>query len=293
VRSYQDKTVLITGAGRGIGKRLALGLARAKAKVGLLARTKAELDLADLEIEHAGGTSLRLRADVGDFKQVQTAAERLKAEYGDVYALICAAGVQGPIGPMIDCLPAQWAEVIHVNVMGVMHACQAVLPGMLEKREGKIIVLVGAGSQEPRPNFSAYAASKAALVRFVETLAEEVKDSNIQVNCMDPGPAYTNMTDEILKAGETAAGWREVQTATEVRGNGGTSPDKQLQLAMFLASDRSNHITGRLICVDDDWKRLENASLTPNLFTLRRVTKIAAAPESGSAGRAIRTAGLR
>lgn len=292
VRFYQDKAVLITGAGRGIGKRLALGLARAKARVGLLARTKAELDLADLEIEHAGGVSLRLRADVRDYLQVVSAVERVRSQYGEIHALICAAGVQGPIGALSDISPKEWAEVVEVNLVGAMHACRAVLPSMIERRHGKIILLVGGGAQEPRPNFSAYAASKAALVRFAETLAEEVKDANIQVNCMDPGVTYTNMTDEIVRAGD-AAGWREVQTATEVRGNGGTAPDKQLQLAMFLASDRSNHISGRLISVDDDWKKLENSNLQPNLFTLRRVTKGVAAPADQKPQRATRSAVLR
>ena len=274
VRFFQDKTVLITGAGRGIGKRLALGFARSKARVGLLARTKAELDLADLEIEHAGGISLRLRADVRDFRQVATAVERVKAQYGDIHTLICAAGAQGPIGPFSESDPKDWAETLNINLLGAVHLCRAVLPSMIEHRHGKIILLSGGGAEEPRPHFSAYAASKAAIVRLAETLAEEVRDSNIQINCMDPGPTYTNMTDEIVKAGDLA-GWREVQFATEVRGNGGTSPDRQIQLAMFLASDKSNHISGRLISVDDNWKKLENHNLQPNLYTLRRYTKAA------------------
>jgi len=273
VRSYQDKVVLITGAGRGIGKRLALGFAKAHAKVGLLARTKAELDLTDLEIEHAGGVSLRLRADVRDAGQVLASVERVRSSYGPIDVLICAAGVQGPIGPVATANPKQWAEVVDVNLGGTMHVCKAVLPQMIERRRGKIVILAGGGAQEPRPNFSAYAASKAALVRFAETLAEEVREANIQVNCMDPGTTYTNMTDEIVRAGEEAAGWREMQAATEVRANGGTPPDKQLHLAMFLASERSNHISGRLIGVDDNWKKLEHDRLPPSLFTLRRWTK--------------------
>lgn len=274
VRFFQDKTVLITGAGRGIGKRLALGFARSKARVGLLARTKAELDLADLEIEHAGGVSLRLRADVRDYRQVATAVERIKAQYGDIHTLICAAGVQGPIGPLTDSDPKHWADVVGVNLIGAFHVCRAVLPSMIERRRGKIILLAGGGAEEPRPNFSAYAASKAAIVRLAETLAEEVREHNIQVNCMDPGPTYTNMTDEIVQAGDLAGG-REVQQATEIRGTGGISPDRQIQLAMFLASDKSNHISGRLISVDDNWKKLENHNLQPNLYTLRRYTKTA------------------
>src|SRR5207253_7385981 len=92
--------VLVTGAGRGIGKRLAIGFAAAGARVGLLARSKAELDLASLEIEHAGGVALRIRADVTDFEQICAAVDRMRVHFGDLHVLICAAAVQGPIGPL-------------------------------------------------------------------------------------------------------------------------------------------------------------------------------------------------
>ena len=118
--------------------------------------------------------------------------------------LIAAAAIQGPIGPLVDADPGQWAETIAINLMGVVNACQAVLPRMIERRSGKIIVLSGGGAAYARPNFSAYAASKTAVVRLVETLAEEVRDDNIQVNCIAPGGAYTSMTDEIIRAGERA-----------------------------------------------------------------------------------------
>ena len=90
MQAFKDKGVLITGAGRGIGKRLAMGFGQAGARVGLLARTKAEIELADMEIEHAGGTSLRLRADVRDFEQVGAAVERMRNMYGAVHVLVCA-----------------------------------------------------------------------------------------------------------------------------------------------------------------------------------------------------------
>ena len=110
------------------------------------------------------------------------------------------------------------------------------------------------------------------MVRFVETLAEEVLDGNIQVNAMVPGGTYTHMTDEILRAGDNA-GWREQQQAVEVRLTGGVGPEKQLALALFLASEASNHISGRLIHVNDDWKKLAQASLSRDMYTLRRVQK--------------------
>jgi NAD(P)-dependent dehydrogenase (short-subunit alcohol dehydrogenase family) len=273
LRTLKDSGVLITGAGRGIGKRLALGFAHAGARIGLLSRSKAELDLAHLEIEHAGGIALRIRADVRDYEQMCAAAERMRAHFGGVHVLIAAAAVQGPIGPLVDNAPKAWAETIETNLLGTMYACRAVLPQMIEHRSGKILVLSGEGAASPRPNFSAYAASKAAVVRMVETLAEEVRDHNIQVNCIAPGGTYTHMTDQILHAGERA-GWKAQQEALDVRVSGGMQPDKQIQLALFLASEQSNHVSGKLIHVLDDWKRLENTNIHPEIYTLRRVQKV-------------------
>ncbi len=273
MHKVKNKGVLITGAGRGIGKRLAIGFAAEGARVGLLARSKAELDLADLEIEHNGGISLRIRASVCDFEQMCAAVDRMKSHYGAMDVLICAAGLQGPIAPLAETSPKAWAETIETNLIGVMNSCRAVLPHMIEKRSGKIIVLSGRGGADPRPWFSAYAASKAAVVRMVETLAEEVRDHNIQVNSMAPGGSYTSMTDEILKAGDRA-GWKETEEAQQVRITGGIAPEKQIQLALFLASEASNHISGKLLHVNDDWKKLEHANLSRDIYTLRRIQKL-------------------
>ena len=274
MRELREKSVLVTGAGRGIGKRLAMGFAQAGGRVGLLARSQAELDLAKLEIEQAGGNALRLRADVRDLEQVASAVDRMRAVFGGLDVLVAAAAVQGPIGPMLTSKAKQWNEAIEINLIGAVNSCRAALPPMIEKRSGKVILLAGGGSSNSRPNFSAYAASKAAVVRFTECLAEEVRDHNVQVNAIAPGGSYTHMTDEILHAGEERAGRKEIENAERVRITGGVAPEKQIQLALFLASERSNHISGKLIHVNDDWKRFEHANMHPELFTLRRVQKI-------------------
>jgi len=266
--------VLITGAGRGIGKRLAMGFAQAGARVGLLARSQAELDLAKMEIEQAGGNALRIRADVRDLEQLQAAVDRVRVVLGGLDILVAAAGVQGPIGPLLTTRARQWNETIEINFIGSVNACRAALPPMIERRSGKIILMAGGGFGRSRPNFTAYAASKAALVRFAECLADEVRDHNVQVNCMSPGGAYTHMTDEILHAGEERAGLREIEDAEQVRVTGGVAPDRQIQLALFLASERSNHISGRMIHVNDDWRRFEQDNMKPELYTLRRVQRI-------------------
>jgi NAD(P)-dependent dehydrogenase (short-subunit alcohol dehydrogenase family) len=270
LNSIKGKCVLITGAGRGIGKRLALGFAAEGAKVGLLARSHAEIDLAKLEIEQAEGIAMCLRADVRNVDELAHAVERMRAKLGSVDILIAAAGVQGPIGPFLTVKPKAWNETIETNLFGTVNACRAVLPAMIEKRSGKIILLSGGGSAYARPNFTAYAAAKTAIVRFGETLAEEVRDHNVQVNIMAPGAAYSHMTDEIIHAGEERAGRKEIEDAENVRITGGMPAEKQIALARFLASESSNHVSGKLLHVNDEWKKFERESMRPDLYTLRR-----------------------
>jgi NAD(P)-dependent dehydrogenase (short-subunit alcohol dehydrogenase family) len=270
----RNKSILVTGAGRGIGKRLALGLAQAGARVGLLARSQAELDLTKLEIEQAGANALRLRADVRDLEQLMAAVDRMKVVFGGVDGLVAAAGVLGPVGPLLSSRPETWAETLNINLLGVVNSIRAVLPAMVAKRCGKIVVIVCGGAGHSRPNFAVYAAAQAGVVRLVECVAEEVSGENVQINCIAPGPSYTHMTDEILRAGEEKAGASEIAEARRVRIDGGTPAEKQIALVSFLASQRSNHISGKLIESTDDWKRLEKENMRPELFTLRRVQRM-------------------
>ncbi len=270
---FKNKNILITGAGRGIGKRLALGFARLGARVALLGRSKAEIDLAHIEIEQTGGSALRIRADVTDPEQLALAVDRVRVVFGGaVDILICAAATPGPLNSFLSTPLKAWTETIQINLFGVVHSCRAVLPYMIDKRAGKIIVLVCESDARPHLNLSAYTTSKTAVVRFVESLAIEIAEHNVQVNCFDPGPAYTNFTDEIIRA-EHRLEHSIVNQAKETRRTGGVSPDLQLQQAAFLASEQSNHITGKLIHVTDDWKKLRNATLRPDTLALRRANK--------------------
>jgi len=152
--------------------------------------------------------------------------------------------------------------------------CKALLPGMIERRQGKIINLSGGGATNPRPNFSAYAASKAAVVRFTETLAEEVRPFNIQVNAIAPGAINTRMLDELLASGDEA-GEVALSQARRQKESGGDSLLKVVDLAVFLASDESGSLTGKLISAQHDpWRewagKADELNATP-LYTLRRL----------------------
>lgn len=270
---FRNKNILVTGAGRGIGKRLALGFARLGSKVALVGRNKAELDLAHIEIEQAGGSALRIRADVTDAEQMTMAVDRARVSFGSTPdVLVCAAGVPGPLDHFLNAPLKNWTDAIQVNLLGVVHACRAVLPSMIDRRSGKIIALTCESDHAPKLGFSAYTTSKVAMVRFIEAIAVEMLDNNIQANCFDSGPAYTSLTDEIIRA-ESRLQPAVVNTAKETRRTGGASPEAQLEHVAFLASERSNHITGKLITVSDDWKKLTTSSLRPDALTLRRVAK--------------------
>ncbi len=270
---FKNKNILITGAGRGIGKRLALGFARLGGRIALVGRSKAEIDLANLEIEHAGGNALRIRADVTDPEQLTLAVDRARVVFGTpIDVLICAAAALGPINNFLQTPLKAWKDALSVNLLGVVHSFRAVLPSMTEKRAGKIIVLTCDSDTLPAPNLSAYTTSKTAVVRFVEAVAAEVLEHNVQINCFDPGPAYTNLTDEIIRA-ENRLEPKLVHKALETRRTGGVSPDLQLEVAAFLASEHSNHITGKLVHVTDDWHKLANDTLRPDALTLRRQHK--------------------
>jgi NAD(P)-dependent dehydrogenase (short-subunit alcohol dehydrogenase family) len=270
--ALKGKTAIITGAGRGIGKRLAIAFAAEGAQVGLVSRTLPELHMTHMEIGHAGGASVVVPADVSDYAQVERAAEAVRRAFGPIDILINAAGVQGPIGPTASIDPRAWQEAIAVNLIGSFHCCRAVLQEMIARRSGKIINISGGGASNSRPFFSGYAASKAGLVRFTETLADEVAEHNIQVNALAPGATYTAMTDQVLQAGERA-GDKALEEARATRQTRGVPPEKQISLALFLVSQRSNHISGKLISVHDDWRRLENSTMSPDNLTLRRISK--------------------
>ncbi len=270
---FKNKNVLITGAGRGLGKRLALGFARLGSRIALVSRSKSELDLAHIEIEQAGGNALRIKADVTDAEQLQMAVERAHLTFqSPLDILICAAGIHGPVQSFLNSSLAAWTQAVNVNLLGVVHACRAVLPHMVKRRAGKIIVLTCESDRPPHSQLSAYTVSKTALVRLVESIAVEVADSNVQVNCLDPGRAYTTLTDELIAA-EDRLEAAVVAEAREVRRTGGASAELQLQQAMFLASEQSNHISGKLIHIGDDWQKLRNATLRPDALTLRRVAR--------------------
>ncbi len=201
------------------------------------------------------------------------AVERARVVFrGPTDVLICAAATTGPLAAFTPASLKNWKKTIDINLTGAVNACSAVLPSMIEKGSGKILILACGSDTIGVRNMSAYQTSKTALVRFAECIAAELIDYNIQINCFDPGPTYTSLTDEIIRA-EGSLDPKVVEEARETRKTGGTAPNLQMDHAMFLVSEASNHISGKLVLVTDDWRKLRNAHLKPDAFALRRVSK--------------------
>lgn len=266
------KSAVVTGASRGIGKAIAEALAAAGAQVALLARSERALHAVADGIEAEGGRALVIPADVVEEGSVNAAFSSIYSAWDSVDVLVNNAGVQGPIGPLHAADVERWWKSVEVNLKGCFLCSQQVLPHMMAQRGGKIINLSGGGAVSPRPFFSAYSASKAAIVRLTETLAAEVRDHRIDVNAIAPGAVNTEMLKERLAAGERA-GRAETEVDRQLLENGGTDPQRPAGLAVYLASARSDGLSGRLLsAVWDSWEDLDvDAVMASEAFTVRRL----------------------
>jgi 3-oxoacyl-[acyl-carrier protein] reductase len=220
-----------------------------------------------------GRQGMAVKTDVSRRDEVAHLVDETLKTFGGIHILVNDAGMQGPIGLLVDNDIDQWVRTVHVNLIGTFLCMKAVLPHMIERRQGKIINLSGGGAAAPRPHFSAYAVSKAAIGRLTETVAEEVRPFNIHINAIAPGVVRTRMLEEILAAGE-AAGEAELAQVRHQLGRSG-SFERVVDLAVFLASLESDGITGKLIsAMHDDWQRwpkLRDKLASSDLYTLRRL----------------------
>ena len=217
---------------------------------------------------------LQLRLDVRKWSEVRETVNQAIEHLGTIDILVNCTGVLGPVGPTAKVDVKEWAQAVEINLIGGFYLTRAVLGVMQAKGGGKIIHFSGGGAAYGRPFFTAYGASKAALVRFTESLAEEVREYNIQVNTIAPGPVNSRMWQELRQAGELA-GPRAVEELRTMDEKGGVPPERAAALALFLASDRSNGLTGRLIsAVHDPWETLDQRIpeiMRTEAGTLRRV----------------------
>lgn len=277
-QSLAGKVALVTGASRGLGLEIALRLAADGASLALAARDREALESASKQIIACYQDAAPIRVYRADFtlqREVDALADWALEQWPAIDILINNAAIQGPIGRFDQADWSQWKAVFDVNVFAPARLAQRLVPTMRRQRSGKIINISGGGATSPRPDFSAYAASKCALVRLTETLAEELRDSRIDVNAVSPGAMNTRMLEEVIAAGPDAAR-REYESALKRQKEGGANATRAAGLVAWLASSASDGITGKLIsAVWDDWERLDQRRHElekTELFTLRRVS---------------------
>ena len=272
----QNRVALVVGAGRGIGEAIALRFAAEGAKLILAARTAPELETVTEIVKARGGTAHFVVTDMTAPLEVASLVQKSIELFGRIDILVNAAGTYGPIGRVWEVDAREWATTFSSNLFGPFLLCQLVLPHMIRAGKGKIINFSGGGATSPLCRFSAYGVSKAAVVRLTETLAEEVKEFNIQVNAIAPGAVDTKLQDSVLAAGERAGDLLQRIRRLRETGEGGTSREVPAELALFLASDDSRNLTGRLISAPNDkWQswtseQIERVMSQP-WFTLRRM----------------------
>ena len=271
----RDKVAIITGAGRGIGRAIALAFAKEGAQLFLAARTEEELESTARACRQVGGQAQPVVTDISNWQDVKKLTETSIQKAGHVDIMVNSAGVYGPIGSTAEVDLSNWKRAVEINLFGPLYLCRALMPHFMKRRQGKIILLGGGGATAPLPHFSSYAASKAGLARLGDTLAEELKPFNVQVNVIAPGLVDTTLQDDVLDAGDLAGPlYNKIKQARET-GDGAVSPELAAGLSVFLASDASGSLTGKLIAAPyDPWREWagkgDELNATP-MYAIRRL----------------------
>lgn len=256
--------IVITGTSSGIGQHLAEKLSAAGHDVWGLARSSQSAAFA---------TST---CDVSQWAQVENARAKIAAQWPEIDAVICAAAIQGAIGPAMEVDPRVWSDTVRVDLDGTYFTLRAFWELLRRSsRRAKVICFSGGGATKARPNFSAYAAAKTGVVRLVETLAVEWTGLPVDINAIAPGAINTAMTRETVSRGPELSGSAEFAAAQKQLAEGGQSIDQVFGLVEFLLSEKSDGITGRLVSAQwDDWAGLpaHAARLAASeIYQLRRI----------------------
>jgi 3-oxoacyl-[acyl-carrier protein] reductase len=267
---------LITGGSQGLGRVIVEAFLAEGANVVFCARTAADVAQTQSALNSqlkTGQQLVGLTCDIADPTSVAALFARA-AQLGPLHVVVNNAGIYGPIGPTEEVALTDWTQAWQVNVTGTLLVCQQAIRAMKPQGAGKIITISGGGATNPMPRFAAYAATKAAVVRLTETLAEEYRTDHIDINAVAPGALRTRLTAQVLAAGPEKAGVEFFAKNKKWSEEGAVDPQLAAALCVFLASAASDGITGKLISAQwDPWKDPEKfrALATGDIYTLRRI----------------------
>lgn len=276
MNKLSSKTILITGGSLGIGLAVAKKCAEEGARIIISARN--EIDLRNAANELSGisdANHLHYKLDVSDLDAVNTFAKWCNKNDLQINGLVNCAGIYGPIGKTIEVDMNEFSKTVNINLLGTVYMCSIFAPLIESKTRKKIVNFAGGGAASPFANYSAYATSKIAVVRFTENFSIELEDENFDINCIAPGFVLTRLHQRTLEAGEYKSGKNFFENTKEQIESGGVSPELAANLAVFLLSNESDGITGKFISAP--WDKWENKDFQRMLRedkdfgTLRRI----------------------
>jgi NAD(P)-dependent dehydrogenase (short-subunit alcohol dehydrogenase family) len=271
------RNALITGASQGLGKAIAEHFLREGANVVLCARSRVDLDATRSELAQIAPDCkvLAHTCDVSNEAEVNELVQFALRELGSIQMLVANAGVYGPMGPTESVDLEEWRRALDINLFGVLLPGRALIPHFKRAGYGKIVVLSGGGATNPLPNISCYAASKAAAVRLMETLAEELRPFHVDVNAVAPGALKTRLVDQVLAAGPEKVGESFFAKNRKWAEEGATPLELGASLCVYLASPESDGITGKLLSAQwDPWRTLQehrDELTNSDIYCLRRI----------------------
>lgn len=274
----KNLNALITGGSQGLGKAIAEHFLREGANVVLCARSEKDLaaTCGELAKKFPAQKTFSKTCDVSNESEVNALVVFALQQLGKLDALVLNAGIYGPMGPTESVSLDEWRRAIDINLFGVLLPIRAVISHFKKAGRGKIVILSGGGATNPLPNISSYAASKAAVVRLGETLAEELKPFHVDVNMIAPGALATRLVDEVLAAGPEKVGAAFFEKNKSWKEKGAVPLELGASLAVYLASAESDGITGKLISAQwDPWSDLQqhrDELAKSDIYCLRRIT---------------------
>ena len=243
------QVALVTGAGRGIGRAIALALGDAGAAVAVCARSGDDVTGVAGEIADRRGHALAIRCDVTDRQEVQSMVAAVQETLGPVDLLVNNAGQFGPVGPLAAADPDEWWQALEVNLRGPLYCARAVLPGMLARGHGRIVNVSSGVGLAAIPMLSAYVVSKTALYRLSENLAAETRGHGVMVFAIDPGLVRTAISESALSCGEPSV---EQWFTDAFAGQKDVSAGSAATLVAYLASGAADVLSGRNIDISRD-----------------------------------------
>ncbi len=249
--SLKGKTGIVTGSSRGIGKAIAMGFAKAGAKVVLTSRKINDLEANAAEIQAFGGEALPLQAHLGKMGEIKKMVDTVMEKFGRIDILVNNAGTNPAMGTVLDIDERLWETIINVNLKGYYFTSQAVAKMMKKQGGGKIINVASIDGFKPEPWVSVYNISKAGVRMLTKTFAFELAPFNIQVNTIAPGPISTKLFDSHWYNVPAEVAKKEKETMAQMTPLGRIgNPDEIAGAAIYLASDASSYTTGAEIVID-------------------------------------------